>query len=371
MKLNETMSGKNINFLIGSGASVPFYRTLSLGDDKPSFEELLSTDQISDCNKKILYYYYYHNVILPMESLIDDNQQFSQSQTEVLKNYKLFIKKLLSFLKDESNEKPKRINVFTTNYDLMFEKCFQEILNEKTNCFFNDGSVGFINRTLNPQNFNLNICRTGYLDKYKKEVPTINLIKIHGSISWEKHDKDTIKVNYLPKIIISEIKDLNDNEFSNLLSLMDKTNNSNLNARLSELYATNKNEIDDFYEKYKSLAIINPNKWKFYETVFEQHYYQQLRNFSYELEKENSILIIFGFSFADEHIKEVFERVLNNPSLEVYLICYNQKVQDDFKNIFNGGNNIEFLPNFKNNKDGTTILGNFSYLNSLFGGIDG
>src|SRR5699024_5056509 len=91
--------------------------------------------------------------------------------------------------------------------------------------------------------------------------------------------------------------------------------------------------LNDFYKEYKGLPIINPTKYKFHETVFEQHYYQQLRSFSYELEKRNSVLIIFGFSFADEHILDIFKRSLSNPNLEVYLISYEKNTQDDMKKL--------------------------------------
>ena len=50
---------------------------------------------------------------------------------------------------------------------------------------------------------------------------------------------------------------------------------------------------------YLKKPLIDPDNFKFFETVSEQHYYQLIRSFSYELEKKQSILIIFGFSFAD------------------------------------------------------------------------
>lgn len=363
-KLNEILSGKNINFLIGSGASVPAYKTLSLGPNNPSLEDLLSSDIMQDNSKKVLYYFYFKDWILPMTKIIDAT---TETEKKVLQNYKVFFKKLIEFLNNESNEKPKRINIFTTNYDLMFEKTFQNILNEKTNCYFNDGSSGFINRTLNAQNFNLSISRTGYLDKYKNEVPTINLIKLHGSISWHKAEDEIIGVSYRNKYEDFCIKNLDNVDFINdVVGLSESNNYQVINEKLLEIYTQNKENLDKFYEDYKSLSIINPNKWKFYETVFEQHYYQQLRNFSYELEKEHAILIVFGFSFADEHVKEVFERALTNPTLKVYIISYSEDGQNILKKFFKD-NKIDFLPDFKQNKNGITILGDFSYFNSLFG----
>src|SRR5690606_7583958 len=86
---------------------------------------------------------------------------------------------------------------------------------------------------------------------------------------------------------------------------------------------------------YNKLPIVNPTKWKFHETVFEEHYYQMLRFLSYELEKPNSILITFGFSFADEHILKLVQRSLSNPLLQTFICCYSQSsagaMEEEFK----------------------------------------
>ena len=63
-------------------------------------------------------------------------------------------------------------------------------------------------------------------------------------------------------------------------------------------------------------------KNKFKNTLYQEFYYQNLRQLSYELEKQNSILIVFGFSFADEHIAEIIKRACNNPTLNIYIFCW-------------------------------------------------
>lgn len=136
-KIQERLSGKNINFLIGSGASVPFYKTLNLGDDKPTLEELLSSSQISEINKKAIYYYYFTDWIKPMKEFIYENVD-----KDVRDNYETFINILLFILYTSGNENPKRANIFTTNYDLLFEYTFEKILKKRSNCYFNDRSRG-------------------------------------------------------------------------------------------------------------------------------------------------------------------------------------------------------------------------------------
>lgn len=363
MKLQEKLHGKNINFLIGSGASYPVFETLNLGENKPTFEELVSNGDISELNKKALYYFYYKNWILPMKI-----NNMSEFDSEVLKNYKEFIKKIINILSTQGVERPKRANIFTTNYDLLFEDIFESIIDERENCYFNDGSSGFIKKVLNPNWYNLIISLSGYNDNYKREVPTINLFKMHGSVSWSKNNKDQISIDYNNKYSIEDISELDEIDFKSelIFELGDDADFTSFNSKLSEIAEPQKEKLNTFYDNYKKLAIINPNKWKFHDTVFEQHYYQMIRNFSYELEKENSILVVFAFSFADEHILEIFKRLLNNPSLEVIIICYSEKTKRDLQNKIGESKNITYYPTEHDFKK--SYSGNFAYFNMLLNG---
>jgi hypothetical protein len=57
--------------------------------------------------------------------------------------------------------------------------------------------------------------------------------------------------------------------------------------------------------------IVNPSKKKFEDTVLNETHYDLLRIYNNELEKENGVLFVMGFSFADEHIRELTLRVAN------------------------------------------------------------
>ena len=119
------------------------------------------------------------------------------------------------------------------------------------------------------------------------------------------------------------------------------------------------------------MQVVNPTKDKFRETVFQQNYYQLLRMLSFELEKRDSVLIVFGFSFADEHILEIVRCSIINPYLKVYVICYNENSRRDLENKLGnvGPNKIEFIP-YRDVHDGgdCTPSGDFNYLNYLFDG---
>lgn len=222
-KLDKVMRGKNINFLIGAGASVPLYKTLKEKNDSFSLEEIITyLDKVSVDNviakkdrsikdvqeiqniKDIMYVYYFMNWIYSMndQSLIDKNKL-----TETNENYENLINFLYQFLQNENNDRPKRINIFTTNYDLLFEKTFDQFLIDNPLIYFNDGSRGIFKKYISNKNFYLNVTHSGYNDNYRREIPTINLFKLHGSISWKSSDKNHSEIMVCEKNdLILEIK---------------------------------------------------------------------------------------------------------------------------------------------------------------------
>jgi hypothetical protein len=86
-------------------------------------------------------------------------------------------------------------------------------------------------------------------------------------------------------------------------------------------------EIIDFNKQF---SIVLPTKEKFRDTVINQTYYELLRIFSNELDKENTLLIAEGFSFSDEHILQLTKRALKNPTLLLVVFCYSS--EDHIKN---------------------------------------
>ncbi len=381
-ELDRIIRGKNINFLIGSGASVGVYKTLSFGEKYPTFEELVCHKELTDDARIILYMYYFLEIIEPMNEL-NINELDNEEEKSVCENYYKLVQTLYEYLQAESNERPKRINIFTTNYDLLFEKTFDSFVKDNPLIYFNDGSRGVFTRYINNKNFYLNITHSGYNDTYRKEVPTINLFKMHGSISWNIEENNIIvkEDNDLIKTVKTGIEEclINKEEVDDIVNIVNKSKNQNIEDFIKKLNDKVNDFLNDdvlgnfsseasdrFYNEYLKLPIINPDKYKFFETISEQHYYQLIRSFSYELEKKQAVLIVFGFSFADEHIKDIFERSLLNPELQVIIISYSKKGQDKLKQTFGGYKNIIFLPEEKQK-----INGNFSYLLSLLGGDNG
>ena len=180
---------------------------------------------------------------------------------------------------------------------------------------------------------------TGVFDKHKSDIPQINLIHLHGSAYWNKDD-ERILVDYDTDLEASLLDDIilsNVDGFSDVVS-GDERNYTEIVGLVSD-----DTEAAEFWEKYNSLPIVNPTKWKFHETVFEEHYYQMLRLMSYELEKKNMVLITFGFSFADEHILHLTQRSLSNPYLQLYICCFNESEKKDMERRFSEYSNVQYI----------------------------
>lgn len=310
---------KNINFLFGSGASAAYIPTLWLDDDT-TYETLLSHDDVkgkTDVENYILSAYY--NSIIHKTFCIEP-EPISKKFSKTLQDYNRFLYELVSLLERKGSNQIKRGNIFTTNYDLFFETAADIALNKKS-FYFNDGALGFRERSLNISNFHLSHWHQGTHDLYKQEVPTVNIIKMHGSVSWNKNNEQKINIAY-PKMA-PEKTNLECN-----ITIKDFTKSfNNTDEDLSDYLDLSQKDIEtlsEFRVQYNRLAIVSPTKEKFSETVFQQNYYQSLRLLSYELEKPQTVLICFGFSFQDEHILEIIKRSLSNPTLKVFVFCYSK-----------------------------------------------
>ncbi len=332
---------KNLNFLIGSGASAGLFPTLALkirdADGRPSTVETLATSlerQKNQAALDLLFLHYYASCIKPVQDYQPNDAD--DVGAVVLANYERFLRTILQLLQ-RRRPLDKRCNVFTTNYDACFACAADNILKRGADDFvFNDGARGFRRRYLQAQNFNTYLCKTGVFERTQTSVPQINLVHLHGSIYWTK-DAGGILVDYRSgepvDLVPPEIKPLLAKFSSDLLDESKTVADLVVDPLPSEAR-------EAFWAAYKELPIVNPTKFKFHETVFDEHYYQMLRLLSYELEKPNAVLISFGFSFADEHILNLIKRSLANPSLQVYVCCYSTGEKARLGDVFRSYDNV-------------------------------
>ncbi|WP_417529099.1 hypothetical protein [Marinomonas shanghaiensis] len=363
---------RKLNFLIGSGASSDLFPTLWLplidSDDKTSNEtiETLATklDKLIEKESRLkshytlLFMYYYEFIIEPIchfktsdVTIVQEHECSEGDGCEIciraelkkktLFNYGTFIESIVRLLQHKKHFE-KRCNLFTTNYDGCIPLVADELIKKGHLEFnINDGSSGFIERTLSARNFNHYLCQTGIFGRNASDIPQINYINLHGSSYWYKSE-DSIKVDYNNlehKVMISDTAKVTLKKFMEIICNKDKTTTDLIDAQL-ELSDT---DCETFWDTYNKLPIVNPTKWKFNETVFEEHYYQMLRLLSYNLEEHNSVLISFAFSFADEHIRNLVKRSLSNHSLQVFVCCFNEKEHKVMQEFFGGYKNVSLI----------------------------
>ncbi|MFH0226215.1 hypothetical protein ACGRPS_17060 [Vibrio furnissii] len=345
---------QNLNFLIGAGASHGFLPTLGLeikdkDGNKYTFETLAKKYESDDLMRTLLFMLYYRECIKPGLPKVFPKGASVPSRApyreKVITEYKRFVTTLIQVL-DRQKPSSKKANIFTTNYDNCFETASEEILAESSAQFIvNDGSAGFQQRTFHTRNFNNRVVNRGVFDRHDQFLPQMNLLHAHGSVHWEKGSKNgEIQLNYGTSNYGIDL-DANENELLDIFKgiLYDKNSTADdldhfeFETDLSPL------RLEGFWQSYKKMPIVNPTKWKFHETVFEEAYYQILRHLSYELERPHSVLITFGFSFADEHILSLVQRSLSNPSLTMYVSCFDSDELEWMKETFTQYPNVKFI----------------------------
>lgn len=253
---------KRLNFLIGSGTSVPaiplmsFFKSKDISDEEAN--NLLS-DKVKEVSKKVI------------EDISSSNDEGNIKA--VLKRYSEFIKVILQLLYHaNSRQVTKNINIFTTNYDLFIEKSLDELMKYES-FVFNDGSNGYFNRILDSANYNKSVAYRGLNDSYLNELPTLSLIKPHGSMNWEREQEDNILIRQ---------------------------------------------------SVVENPVVVKPTGLEGQETFLNNHFHDMLRVFQLELDKPQSILVVIGFSFQDKHIAKMLNRSLKNPELNVFIFCYSE-----------------------------------------------
>ena len=182
---------KNINFLIGSGASYGLFPTLALNIKGTAGEnqtiETLATlfDEESD-EYALLFMHYYKECIEPAIIFDIETVGAEPIKKAVIENYKKFIDTLLIILeRRKSNEKS--CNIFTTNYDGCFVHTADKVLQSgKVEFIINDGTRGFKRRYIHSKNFNSSVYQKGVFGNHRSEIAQINLIHLHGSVYWHK-----------------------------------------------------------------------------------------------------------------------------------------------------------------------------------------
>lgn len=345
--LQDLLVSKNVNFLLGAGASAPYFSALN------NMENLI-TDIVNselesikkDTLKNLLILYFLILSVCDNYSLIShkEDKESKNLMSSILEQYTSLVDIISNYMfLRNSKINPIRVNVFTTNYDLFLEKSFDLYLEKNNRVSLNDGAEGYFRRYIDSDNYNKTTAHSGLYDNYYMETPTFNLIKLHGSANWSLDNNNRILIDndldYFEEFKRLAHYILNENyhdyseekqreyikrHITGIETLLDLEMLKDNTTLLESI------KIDEKYtDKMDRLQIIMPTKEKFKNTVFSNHYYSMIRYMKETLEKKDSVLLVFGFSFADEHLRTELKRAFTNPGLLIYIVCYKDGVKDN------------------------------------------
>lgn len=212
------------------------------------------------------------NAISSIKSFIIETISKKKDSKEVIELYKSFYQKIIN--KNRKNP----INIFTTNYDV-----YNELALDKLNFLYNNGFSGTVERKFNPmlykymyvENMNLN------KDVWEPVSYFFNLIKLHGSITWEA-DKNNMEI----------------------------CENTNLDTLSNEM----------------NKVMIYPSPLKDRSTLMTP-YSDLFRFLENSLFLNNSTLIVIGYSFGDDHINRVIYNALANPTFRLIIFGDSENIK--------------------------------------------
>lgn len=318
-KIEKIIESCHLNFMIGSGASRDYLDTLN------NIEELLTKLDAEKDNEVLeasIKYEYFDKCIRGNLKLFDNIKLPSQKEKDFIitkTNYYDFIKALnIILLKRKTNLLNRQVNLFTTNMDMFLDKTL-----DVAGVEFNDGFSGKFEPEFSTSNYQKSFFKSSAQYDIKSELPLFNLFKLHGSITWKQSEVTENETKIIYDSNLQTLRKLDKIKFKVGEEIIPNIRNfDEAKKQIIELEVKSLDNHTKFLKEYKDLVMINPNKEKFESTTLRLEYYEQLRMYSNALEKENSVLFVCGFSFADEHIREITLRVANsNPTLIIYVFC--------------------------------------------------
>ena len=302
--LQSYIQSGSINFLIGSGASFPAIPTA--GNIEEEINALLAAGNDEGASRRCLTFIEQIDTVHSQIAAADEaNPIYGVTQ-----NYKSFLSTVDRILFARKNILlPRQATVFTTNYDMFLEHASSLVPSVILNDGFERSSSLSPEFSFTPERYFDRTYRSGPVYGHQIEIPTINLVKLHGSLSWRrKVDSIVFDPSAVPQLTGPQRADIA--------------------------------EVNGYLQKH---FLILPNLRKFHATLMERVYYDLLRLFSKAMDKENAVLIAFGFSFADEHILDLSRRALRNPTTQLIIVCFNHASAAGYEAKFSKQRNVSIL----------------------------
>ena len=202
-----------------------------------------------------------------------DDDKYKDSET--INTYNKFYQSVFKYRTELSN----KINIVTTNYDL-----FNEYSLESNRIVYSTGFENNLYRNFNVNSFKQRLVddTNRYKDVWQPTSKEANLLKIHGSINWTSDESG--------KLIQKDLFKQSDEEI-----------------------------------------IIYPTMLKHRQTA-QAPYSELFREFANVLQVPNTVLIVMGYGFPDEHINNIISQNLKHQDFT--LIVFGDTSEDNMKKFF-------------------------------------
>ena len=308
LRVKKYLGLENVSVLAGAGTSwhlgAPVIRNIPEGlkpicekdiesyfgkGQNPSFEDLfncLQADRYIKTKRKESTTEI-DNSIKEMQKWLFDNCNTQKTVLNVKDDKRLnknryhyheaFVKKLL-----QRPNNLKRVNLFTTNYDMAFDYALDNL-----GVHYINGFMGVHNRCFRPEVYDYDLYYPGQsvTGKVHRAEKVLKYYKIHGSLSWLA-TKPTVSNTY----------------------------------GIKEIPLNNDFKVDEDKE-----LMIYPCVSKKSFTL-DLPYSELFRQFSQTINQPQSVLFCVGYSFYDEHINDIIKQALSIPSFTLIIANYSQKI---------------------------------------------
>ena len=207
------------------------------------------------------------------------------------KAFQLLVSFLMSFASRTGTRD--RLHIFTTNYDRLIEEGA-----DIAGLHLIDRFVGSLNPIFRSSRLDIDMHYNppGIRGEPRYLEGVAKYTKLHGSIDWVETDSHNIRKIGMPF------------GAKTLAPFLEAAN------------------VPENYQK----VLIYPNSSKDRETA-EYPYVELFRDFAAALCRPNSTLVVYGYSFGDDHINRIITDMLTIPSTHLVIIAYD----DDTKRIMN------------------------------------
>lgn len=329
-RLRTIVQDSHLNFLIGAGTPSSFFGLL--GNVEEALTEVsksTANDEVKAVVRASIQAYFFDSVLAPNIKVVERNADAEG----VLTSYAKFLRTLNRILlKRHSSILAKQVSVFTTNVDMVFEVALEQM-----GIDFSDGFSGKIRPRFDLGDFNTTRFRMASRFEQRSEVPVFNLVKIHGSAGWlqQKRSPERTEIIFDHGLsLVAGVQRALGAARGDLIAIREPSEVDAASLIAQASYGALPTVVQEFTAAYDKLGIVNPDKQKFATTVLNETYYELIRRFANELEKENSVLFVHGFSFRDEHLRDVVVRAARtNPTLQVIVFCYSRGDLSEYRKL--------------------------------------